>query len=234
MRSCLSAGPGATFDQATGVISARVSGQAGNNLLQQPDGLFVPTGAATISAGCGLTGNGSGSAPLEVSTGTWPYPCSPESAGGVIVCGSDGVLRGEPRGRATFTSYYDERDYPDVAVPSATSTVVDTFSATVTNDDPCRPALVVVECEADVRFVLPAGATAGAGYDNDEMWFLKNTGSSSMVGVHSQMTKVLGTPGPLAPGASMPISIAVSLGRGTAGAYYYYIQAVMRALMISL
>ena len=98
VRPCLSAGPGVDYDPATGVVGANVSGEAGNNLAVRPDGsLFVPTGAATVTTGCGLVGDGSGSAPLRASTGTWDHAVPVEEFGGVVACGSDGVLRSEPR-----------------------------------------------------------------------------------------------------------------------------------------
>lgn len=101
VRPCLSAGDGIAYDPATGVIEANVSGQAGNNLAVQPDGsLFVPTGAATVTTGCGLVGDGSGSAPLTVDTGTWPHAVPVETYGGVVACDGTGELRSEPRALA--------------------------------------------------------------------------------------------------------------------------------------
>jgi hypothetical protein len=233
VRGCLSAGPGITYDQGTGTIGAQVSGQSGNNLTVGPDGLFVPTGAATVTAGCGLVGDGSGSAPLRVSTGTWPYPCPPETAGGVVVCGSDGVLRGEPRGRIDVQQMQEPRTYAALAVPS-TLTVVDTFSLNITNNDPCRPARVLVEREVDVDFVLPAGAGASYGHDTDQMYYMRNTGSSAMTDVHTQTTKLYDALSALAPGASALVQLPVTMDRGSGGATYNRIQVFIRAILISL
>ncbi|MGP4091509.1 hypothetical protein [Streptomyces sp. KR55] len=162
-----------------------------------------------------------------------PYPCSADTEGGVIVCGSDGILRGEPRGATIFTRYAEERTYPDVEIASATVVTADTFSTTVTNPSTCLPALAVVEQEVDVYMVLPAGAGAATGFDGDETFYIRNTGSSTMTGVHSQATKVLSR-GTLAPGASMSLSFGATVGRDSGGAYYYRINALIRALLIAL
>ncbi|MET8609836.1 hypothetical protein [Streptomyces misionensis] len=232
VRACLSAGPGVEYDPATGVIGAKVSAEAGNNLVQRPDGLFVPTGAATVSTGCGLTGDGSAGAPVKANTGAWPYSCDVTAVGGVVACDANGQLRSEPRGTASFTNYFDDRQYKDLAVPD-TTTVVDTYSVTITNPSPCLPCLVCIEQEVDTWMVLPAGAGAAAGFDGDEMYYTKNTGSSSISGVHCQLSKFLPR-GTLAPGASMAVGFGAQLGRGNAGAYYYRIQFVLRALLIAL
>ncbi|MFF3367069.1 hypothetical protein [Streptomyces misionensis] len=234
VRSCLSAGPGVSYDPATGIIGANVSGQAGNNLTELPDGsLFVPTGAATVSTGCGLSGNGSGSTPLQVATGSWPYPCSVDSAGGVVACDSSGALRSEPRGKATMTNYFENRTYNNVPVPTTGLTTVDTYSVTVTNPDACHAALVLAEQEVDIWLVLPAGGAAATGFDGDEMQYVRNTGASTMSGIHTQHTKLLGR-GTLAAGSSMPVGFGAEVGRGAASAYYYAIYYTLRVLLISL
>ncbi|XVV34935.1 hypothetical protein ACQPXT_13195 [Streptomyces sp. CA-100214] len=235
VRGCLSAGPGINLDQATGEISADLSSQAGNNLVVGPDGgLLVPTAGGAVLTGCGLTGNGSGSAPVRANTGTWPYPCSVDTFGGVVACDSQGRLRSEPRGKVSFASYFDERDYADIPVPVTQNTLLASFAVNITNPDTCRPALVLTEREIDVYLVLPAGAGAGTGQSGDEMFYLRNTGSSSMVGVHSQGTKVVNEAGMLGPGATMPITLEATAGRGSGGAYYYRVNFVLRALIISL
>ncbi|MFF4755545.1 hypothetical protein ACWD5R_32040 [Streptomyces sp. NPDC002514] len=234
VRGCFSAGPGIDLDPATGIIAADLSEQAGNNLtINQDGGLYVPTAGGTVLTGCGLSGDGSASAPVTAATGAWPYPCEPDSVGGVVVCDSDGILRGEPRGAVTFATSSDERTYPDVRIGSGSVAPVDTFTLTVTNPSTCRPALVIAEQEVDIFVVLPAGAGAATGFDGDEMWYMRNTGSSSMVGVHSQGTKVLSR-GTVEPGASMAIQFSAAAGRGSDGAYYYRINALLRALLIAM
>jgi hypothetical protein len=235
VRACLSAGPGINLDQGTGQISADLSGQAGNNLIIGADGgLLVPTAGGQVLTGCGLTGNGAAATPVKANTQTWPYGCSVDTFGGGVYCDSQGRLRSEPRGRISFTSYGESRDYADVAVPAAQNTVLDTFTVNVTNPDTCRPALVITEREVDVVMVLPAGAAAATGQGGDEMFYLKNTGSSSMVGVHSQSCKVISDTASLAPGGTMPISLSATAGRGAGGAYYYGIIFLLRVLIIVL
>ncbi|MDN3056837.1 hypothetical protein PH213_20245 [Streptomyces sp. SRF1] len=234
VRPCFSAGDGAAYDPATGVVSARPSTQAGNNLAIGPDGgLYVPTGSATVTTGCGLTGDGSGAAPVTVATGTWPYACDIDTAGTVIACGSDGVLRGEPRGRASFVSYTEIRDYPDITVPSGSVEPGDTFTTTVTNPDPCLPALLLVEREVDVDFNLPVGAGAAYTQDTDEMVYLRNTGTTAITDTHVQTTKLYQHTLALAPGATATINLPVNFSRGSGGATYNRIQVFIRALLIS-
>ncbi|MER7841660.1 hypothetical protein ABTY98_38695 [Streptomyces sp. NPDC096040] len=235
VRACLSAGPGINLDQATGQISAHLSGQAGNNVVVGPDGgLLVPTAGGQVVTGCGLTGNGSASAPVKGNTQAWPYPCSVDTAGGGVYCDSQGRLRSEPRGKISFATYSDNRDYNDIAVPAAQNTVLDTFTVNVTNPDTCRPAMVITEREVDVYMVLPAGAAGGTGQQSDEMFYMKNTGTTSMVGVHAQSCKVLADTSNLVPGATLPITLSATGGRGAGGAYYYSVTFILRALIISL
>lgn len=273
VRPCLSAGPGATYDPATGVIGAEPTVvQAGTNVtvtgdgsagdpyvvsstggggggeptvVEAGDGVTV-TGDGTAGdpyvvaaeppvTGCGLTGDGSAGAPLAVATAAWPYACPPEDAGTVVTCDADGVLRGEPRGQVSFESYSETRDYPDLEVPAGvTPTEVDVpFSTTVTNPDPCLPALVLVEREADVDFDLPVGAGAGYAQDTDEMVYLRNSGTETIVDTHVQTTKFYQHTLALAPGATATVNFPVRLSRGSGGATYNRIQVFIRALLIS-
>lgn len=67
VRGCISAGDGADYDVATGVVKARPSADAGNTLSIGVDGgLLVPAGAAAepLTVGCGLKGEGTAAAPL--------------------------------------------------------------------------------------------------------------------------------------------------------------------------
>ncbi|MGW2951481.1 hypothetical protein [Streptomyces eurythermus] len=234
-RACLSAGSGITFDQATGVIASHLSSQAGNNIAVGPDGgLLVPTVGGQILTGCGLTGNGAASSPVKVNTGTWPHACTVDVGGGGVYCDSQGRLRSEPRGMVEFTSYFDTRTYNDLPIPAAVNTVLDTFTVNVSNPDSCRPAKVYTEREIDVYLVLPAGAAAGTGQGADEMFYMRNSGTSTMVGVHAQGSKFLPEAFTLGPGATAPVSLAATGGRGEGGAYYYQILFTLRVMTISL
>ncbi|WP_158013034.1 hypothetical protein [Streptomyces sp. Root369] len=233
VRPCISAGDGISYNSSTGVVSAHLSDQAGNNVAIGPDGgLFVPTGAATVSVGCGITGDGSASAPVTANTGAWPYACDVDTFGGVVACDSNGVLRSEPRGKVSMTRYGETRTY-NRAVPAGRIQRADTFSTTITNPDTCRPAFVVVEREVDVFLTLPAGAGAATGFDGDEMYYTRNSGSSTISGAHAQGTKVLAG-GTIPAGGRMTVTFDATVGRGSGGARYTQIIGIIRCLMISL
>lgn len=235
VRSCLSGGNGISFNTATGVIAARLSGQAGNNVSIGPDGgLLVPTAGGQVLTGCGLSGNGTAASPVKANTQAWPYPCSVDTFGGVVACDSQGRLRSEPRGMVSFTNYGESRDYNDVPIPAAQNTVLDSFSVNITNPDSCSAAKVFTEREIDFWMVLPAGAGGGTGQGSDEMFYMRNTGSGSIVGVHAQGTKFLTESFTLGPGATAPITLSATGGRGSGGAYYYSIVFLLRAMIISL
>ncbi|MGV2914531.1 hypothetical protein [Streptomyces alfalfae] len=270
VRPCLSAGPGVDYDPATGVIGADPTVvQAGTNttvtgtgtaadpyVVSSAGGGGVSTvveggdrvtvsGAGTLAdpyvvaadapvAGCGLTGDGSAGAPLEVATAAWPYACAPEDNGTAVVCDADGVLRGEPRSSVYWDQFSESRDYANLTVPAGFDVVADTFTFEVTNPDPCRPVMVVVEREADVDFDLPVGGGAAAGQDTDETSYLRNTGTTAMVDQHVQSTKLFRHTAALAPGATATINFPVTIGRGVGGATYNRIQVFIRALMITV
>jgi hypothetical protein len=63
---------------------------------------------------------------------------------------------------------------------------------------------------------------------------MRNTGTGSIVGLHAQTTKFLPETFTLAPGATAPITLSATAGRGSSGAYYYQIHFVMRAVIVSL
>jgi hypothetical protein len=90
VRPCLSAGPGATYDPATGVIGAQISGDAGNALTSGGDGgLFVPPGGAAVtvadSATVDMSGDGTAGTPLTAAVIRDP------AAGNLLVTGPAGV-----------------------------------------------------------------------------------------------------------------------------------------------
>ncbi|MFM9590692.1 hypothetical protein ACKI16_29320 [Streptomyces scabiei] len=233
VRPCLSGTNGVTYDPVTGVISADVSGTAGNQLVLDAGGLFVPPAAALVT-GCGLDGAGTALDPLVANVGAWPYPCSVNTFGGVVACDASGVLRSEPRGMVSFTSFQEVRNYADLAVPAGFDQPGDSFSTMITNPDTCRSAFVLVEREADVDFNLPAGAGAAYGHGTDEMYYTRNNGATTILDAHVHTTKVFGLAALLGPGASTNLTFDVTLGRGSAGATYNRIQVFIRAMMISL
>ncbi|MFD0208939.1 hypothetical protein ACFVH9_07365 [Streptomyces hirsutus] len=238
VRTCLTAGDGIDYDAATGTIAAE------GTVVEAGTGVTVTgTGSAAdpyeVSAtppetGCGLTGDGSAGAPLEVATGTWPYACDPDVNGTAVVCDSTGVLRGEPRSSVYWDQLSEARDYANIVVPAGFDVLADTFTFQVTNPNPCRPVMLLVEREADVDFDLPAGAGAASGQDTDETSYVRNTGTTAMIDHHIQSTKLFRHTAALAPGATATINFPVTIGRGSAGATYNRIQVFIRALMITV
>lgn len=207
-----------------------VSPVAGNLLSCAAGGLRA---LLTVGA-CGLTGNGSAASPLAVNAGTWPYPCSVDTFGGVVACDATGRLRSEPRGMASFFTFTEARDYANLTVPAGFDQPGDTFNTSTNNPDTCRSALVVVVREADVDFILPATAGAAYGHSTDETYYTRNTGTTTINDAHVQTTKIFALGATAAPGAAIPLTFDVTLGRGTGGATYNRIQIFIRALLISL
>lgn len=234
VRQCVSAGDGLSYDPATGVIEAKPSPAAGNNLVVGPDGLYVPTGSATVTVGCGLTGDGSGSAPVTANTGEWPYPCDVDTSAGGVYCDTTGVLRGAPPVRTAFFGQSFSRSYTGGAAVSASDPLpdVETVSVTVTNPDPCRPCRVLVARMADVDFTLPPGARAAFGINGDNVGEYHNSGTGTMSAIHNQAVR-LGNGGTLEPGASTTYSTIVQVGRGQGGATYTRIQADIQVWVFS-
>ncbi|MEV5677066.1 hypothetical protein [Streptomyces sp. NPDC052179] len=64
VRPCFSAGDGAGYDEATGIITARPSTDAGNHLSIGTDGGLLVPAADQLTVGCGLQGEGTAAAPL--------------------------------------------------------------------------------------------------------------------------------------------------------------------------
>lgn len=190
--------------------------------------------AALTTGACGLTGTGAPASPLAVNTGVWPYPCSIDTFGGVVACDATGRLRSEPRGMASFFSFTEARNYADLTVPAGFDQPGDTFNTSTNNPDTCRSALGIVEREADVDFILPATAGAAYGHSTDEMYYTRNTGTTTINDAHVQTTKVFALGAMIAPGAAQALSFDVTLGRGSGGATYNRIQVFIRLLMISL
>jgi hypothetical protein len=234
VRPCLSAGPGITYDPATGVFAADVSDAAGNTLTVGADGLYAP--ASELVAGCGLTGAGTTEDPLIADTGPWPYACDIATNGGVVACDpATGRLYGEPRARTDYSNHFDVRFYPSVPVPTGNDliTPADTFSVTVTNPDPCRSARLFVAREVDVYFTLPPGSSAAYGQDGEEMWLTFNNGNTTLIDSHLQSSRWLQYQATVPAGGSVTITGDVRIGKGTGGAVYTQIQNIFRAFFIT-
>ncbi|MDX2731017.1 hypothetical protein [Streptomyces sp. PA03-2a] len=286
VRPCISAGPGAAYDPATGVVTAHLSTDAGNTLVVGgDDGLFVPAAAgstvvvadgtcisltgdgtagdpltaapvldpvagnqlqcgpdglvvpaaAGLEVGPGLTGTGVVGDPVEAAVNAWPYACDLDDNAGLVYADSAGRLRSEQRGGIVrYVSFFEERYYNNLTVPAGFDQPGANFETTITNPDPCHEALVVVIREADVDFNLPAGAGAAYGNGSDEMFYFRNSGSSTSTDIHTQTVKQFHNAVPLGPGASEVIPFDVTLGRGSGGATYNRIQINIRCLIISL
>jgi hypothetical protein len=232
-RACLSAGCGITYNSATGQISADISGTAGNALVCDAGGLFVQTGAATVTAGCGITGTGAPGSPLTADTGAWPYACDIAVNGGVVACDpATGQLHSEPRSRSVMSTVNEVQAFANIAVPAGAPTLVRTIDGDFTNPDPCNPATIVLELEVEFDVNLPPNARVTYGFLNDDMVTHINRGTTTENGFAIQATKVLNF-GTIAPGATQNISAGAFIGNGTNGATYSNIQQILRALFIT-
>ncbi|CAL9614009.1 hypothetical protein SUDANB1_05687 [Streptomyces sp. enrichment culture] len=232
VRGCLSNGPGISYSPATGVIRADLSEDAGNNLVLRPNGLFVPTGAATVTAGCGLLGTGAATDPLRANTRAWPFTCDLEDQGGGVYCGSDGRLYSDPPVRQSFQQASVDFVPPSPRTVPSAETTVQTVNLVITNPDPCRSANAIVFRQADVDFTLPAdGGQASMGIDGDDMNYMKNTGTTSMTAWHGQHNVLHNVTVPA--GGTLTVPMDVTLGRGASGATWTRLQAAIRAWLIS-
>jgi hypothetical protein len=232
VRACLSNGSGITYNAATGQISVDLSEDPGNNLVVRPNGLFVPTGAATVNVACGLRGNGSATNPLSVNGQAWPYACDLEDQGGGVYCGTDGQLYSDPPVRQAFQeASVDFVPSSPRAVPAA-ETTVQTVNLVLTNPDPCRTANAIVFRQADVDFTLPADGGQGAmGINGDDMNYMKNTGTTSMTAWHGQHNELHNFPVPA--GGTITVPLNVTIARGAGGATWTRLQAAVRAWLFS-
>jgi hypothetical protein len=233
VRPCISAGDGAAYDPATGVVEARPSTDAGNTLTFGTDGGLLVPAAAPLETACGLTGDGTAGAPLAVAVQAWAYPCDVDANAGRVYCDSTGALRSEPRGRIVYQSDQQVLNVADLAVPAPQDTEVATHTLAITNPDPCREAWLQIEAEVDADINLPAGAGAGFGISTDETWYSRNTGTSAALDTHAQATKVL-SPGTVAPGATLNYTVSIRMGRGSGGATYNRVQSFIRSTLIIL
>jgi hypothetical protein len=222
---CLDAGCGIIF--ANGTISADVSSTAGNALICDANGLFVPTGTATVNVACGITGDGSIGLPLTANTGgaVWPYACPEAANGGPIYCGGDGVLRTAPIVMVDVAPVASS-NVTDPGQPApAVLTTIETTAAPFANPSACSPMMRVTEVEFDVDFNIPVGATVVMAIQGDDMYRFTNTGTVAMIDHHVQVTKTF----PVNDAAGAATLGAFNLGiSGSAGVTYDRVQWFVR------
>lgn len=229
VRPCLSGIDGVDYNPATGEISACLSTDVGNNITLGSDNcLFVPTGAATVSTGCGITGDGSAGLPVTADTGVWPFPCDIETEGQEIYCRPDGRLVGAPAIRGDVASQFVGQNYPDLTVPAAAATTIFSTSMMLNNPDPCRDMRYFAILSADVDFRIPPNGSAAYRINNDRQ-FLYRHGPGTDIGnisIQSNITAV----GIIPAGGSVNIPLDVQLGEGAGGATYDAISTGIRAI----
>ncbi|WP_406321885.1 hypothetical protein [Streptomyces sp. NBC_00519] len=202
----------------------------GNGSTSNP--YVVSSTGAVAATGCGLTGDGSAGAPLSAAVGTWPYACDVDAQGGGVYCDSSGALRTDPPVRQdNFQNSLNEIQATPIPVPTAPTQTIRTLTMTVTNPDPCRPAVGILFREVDLDFDLPPGAGAMAGIDGDDMNYFANGGDRTIFAVHSQDNKI--TPFALSPGQTRTFTMNIEAGRGSNGADISRIQATLRAWVYS-
>lgn len=233
VRQCLTNGCGITYNNTTGAISADISEDANNALQCRPNGLYVQSGAATVSTGCGLNGNGSVGDPVVIDTAAWPFPCD-ESLGQDVYCDpATNRIVTDPPVRQAFFQDAQNRTLPGtgIAVPGAADQVIDTVTLDVTNPDTCRPASIMVYFDVDIDLDLPPNSGGMYGMDGDDLVYLGNEGDGTIFSTHAQSSKM--TRLTVAAGATLTITRTINAGRGTGGARIRRIQSAIRAWVYS-
>ncbi|MFF4385631.1 hypothetical protein ACFY0G_02375 [Streptomyces sp. NPDC001552] len=214
IRACISAGPGITYNEATGVISATA--------VVDPN----------VQTACGLEGSGSAGDPLLVTSGAWPYPCDVDTSGSFLYCDGNGVLRTTPPHTATQNVQQTQTAYPNILVPLPDDTQIEIQMLAVVNPDPCREAFVIVEQEMEISMDMPINSTGASGIGTDDMMFRFNNGNSPQVSVHSQHTKVIATI--VGAGVATVTQMRVTAGRGTGGATIERVQTFLQAFILTI
>ncbi|MFF4391428.1 hypothetical protein ACFY0G_32265 [Streptomyces sp. NPDC001552] len=214
IRACISAGPGITYNEATGVISATA--------VLEPN----------VQTACGLEGDGSAGSPLAVLSGAWPYPCDVTTSGTPVYCDANGQLRTTPPHTATQNVQQTQTAYPNIPVPLADDTQIEIQQIAVVNPDPCREAFVIIEQEMEISMDMPAGSTGASGIGTDDMMFRFNNGNTAQQSVHSQHTKVIATI--IGPGVATITQMRVTAGRGTGGATIERVQTFLQAFILTI
>lgn len=236
VRSLLSASNGINYNSLTGNFTAHISTQPGNNLTIAGDnGLYVPTGSATVTTGAGLTGNGSGPSPVAANVSSWPYPTTAGTqAQGVFVDPSTNKLISPPSQQVDFVSSLFDRSYANLAVAAGTTPVTaDSFTVTLANPDPNRSCVVIIWREVKMRFTLPANSTASYSIASDDTGRYFNNGTTSQSNMGVQTAKSFKSTN-LGPGATSSYTLTVGSCNGTGGATYSRIEVAIRVLYISI
>lgn len=234
VRACLSDGNGINYNPATGNIAACLSADAGNNIAFGTDGcLFVPTGAATVSVGCGIQGNGSIGSPVRANVGTWPFACDVDVNGYPIYCRpSDGQLITDPPVKGANFAQFVGQTYADLVVPAAAATTIFSTSLNIANPDACRAQLFFAILSADVDFRIPPNGSAAYRINNDRQ-FLYRHGPGTDIGNISVQTNITAV-GTIPAGGNVNIPLDVQLGEGAGGATYDAISTGIRAIAYAL
>ncbi|MGA5202809.1 hypothetical protein [Streptomyces variegatus] len=176
VRTCLSAGDGATYTPGTGEIEARLSTEADNTVVFGPDGgLYVPP-AAPLEVGCGLQGDGSAGAPLAAFpvAGSQPWAddwdCDP-AANSTLKCDpGSGALWTPPEHTSAAVTLQQNHPLgtPTVNVTAGFVLVdVNAWSeGTYTADtlSPCRGVSFSTRFTGHVELSWPANAQFELGY----------------------------------------------------------------------
>lgn len=234
VRQCVSDGPGIDYNESSGEISVCLSTDPGNNLAFGTDNcLFVPTGAATVSVGCGIQGNGSVGSPVRANTGTWPFTCDEDTNGYPIYCrASDGRLITDPPVKAGFFSQFVGQTYADIAVPAAAATTIFSTTLNIVNPDTCRAQLFFAILSADVDFRIPPNGSAAYRINNDRQFLYRHAGGNDIgnISIQTNITAV----GTIPAGGNVNIPLDVQLGEGSGGATYDAISTGIRAIAYGL
>lgn len=234
VRSMLSAQDGVKYNSLTGVFSADISLQAGNNLSLDAFGrLFVPTGAATVTTGAGLLGTGTGGNPVRANVAAWPYVTAPVTgAQGVFVNPVGGALVSPPIQVANFVTSTITRNYANLAVNTTASPVTaDTFVITLTNPDPNRSCVVIIDREVKIRFGLPVNSQASFSIDGVDVGRQWNFGGTAVSAGGVTQTKMFKSAN-LGPGASSTYTLTVGTLNGTGSSTYSRIDVDVNVLYI--
>ena len=239
VRSMLSAEDGVKYNSLTGVFSADISPNAGNNLTLDAFGrLFVPTGSATVTTGPGILGNGSGPSPVRANVASWPYVTAPVTgAQGVFVNPVGGQLVSPPIQVIDFVSSNIVRNYANLPVAAGTTPVLaDTFTVNLLNPDPNRTCVVIIEREVRMTYGLPGTGTtgpsqAGMTIDGALTQIIYNNGATAM-GVPSIQATRMFKSADLGPGAASTYGLQVGTRNGAGGSTYSAISVDIRVMYL--